>query len=221
MTKKEIFFQSIKEGNFEEVRTLLLENPLLANKVNQENVSPVLIALYHNEPEIAEFLAGIRSSLNQFEAAALGRSKYLEMYLQQHINRINEFSGDGFQALGLAAFFGQEECARLLIMSGAEINTASRNPMQVTPLHSAAASQNIEIVRQLLDHGADPNVRQQGGFTPLHAAAQNGQIEMAELLLAHGAEINTANDTGQTSLMIALKANKSEMVAFLKRMEQR
>jgi uncharacterized protein len=217
MSKREILFQWIKEGNFQGVKSLVLENSRLGNSLNDEGVSGVLVALYHNEPEIAEFMAGVRTSLNQFETAALGRIKTLRLILQEHGNHINQFSGDGYQALGLAAFFGQAEAARILVEFGAEVNAPSQNRLHVTPLYSATASGNSEIVALLLEHGADANAKQMGGLTPLHAAAQKGQIEMAELLLAHGAEPGAVNDEGKTALQLAVASKNMEMAAFLRK----
>ena len=47
------------------------------------------------------------------------------------------------------------------------------------PLHSAVAAGDHDAARALLEAGADPNVRQQGGFTPLLAAAHADDAEMA------------------------------------------
>ncbi len=189
MTKREDFFQAIKEGNFSNVRSLLLENSRLANALDDQGVSGVLTALYYNEPEIAEFLGSVKRDLTIFETAALGWTERLGLILSEHPNDLNKFSSDGFQALGLAAFFGRTEAARLLIENGADVNTHSKNSFHVTPLHSAVASENLEIARMLLKNGADVNAHQKGGATPLHLAAQNGQVEMAHLLLDNGADI--------------------------------
>jgi len=54
--------------------------------------------------------------------------------------KINAFSPDGFQALGYAAFFNHEPAVRYLLEHGAEVNSPSRNPMGVSPIHSAAAA---------------------------------------------------------------------------------
>ena len=66
------------------------------------------------------------------------------------------------------------------------------------PLHSAAAGGHTAVARLLLEHGADPNARQEGGFVPLHAAAQAGNDELYGLLVASGADQDAASDDGRT-----------------------
>jgi ankyrin repeat protein len=63
--------------------------------------------------------------------------------------------------------------------------------MKVMPLHSAAATNDpqarYEIATLLLEHGAEPNARQQDDFTPLMAAEQSSDKRLAQLLEEHGA----------------------------------
>ena len=58
----------------------------------------------------------------------------------------------------------------------------------------------------LLDAGADPNARQEGGFVPLHAAAHNGNERAGRSLLEHGADRSLATDDGRTAAGIAREA---------------
>ena len=74
---------------------------------------------------------------------------------------------------------------------------------KVRPLHSASAVGDHASVRALLAAGANPNVKQQGGYTPLHTAAHNNDVTLAELLLAHGVEATMTTDEGQTALEMA------------------
>ena len=55
------------------------------------------------------------------------------------------------------------------------------------------------MVRQQLEHGADPKARQEGGLVPRQAAAQAGNDELYELLLASGADQGAATDDGRTA----------------------
>jgi tankyrase len=63
--------------------------------------------------------------------------------------------------------------------------------MGVMPLHSACAASEADIryaiANLLLEHGADPNARQEGDFTPLMEADQNTDVRLRELLVQHGA----------------------------------
>jgi ankyrin repeat protein len=129
-----------------------------------------------------------------FEAAALGRVERLRELLDQDPARANAFGDDGFQPLGLACFFGHVEAARLLLDRGADPDSLARNEhIEPGPLHSASASENkgpelrYELCELLLDHGADPNLRQGGGFTALDAARQNDDERLERLLRDRGA----------------------------------
>jgi ankyrin repeat protein len=59
-----------------------------------------------------------------------------------------------------------------------------------TPLHLAAFRGLTEIVRTLLELGADAHaLERESGSTPLHWAAEGGHSEVVRLLLAHGADL--------------------------------
>lgn len=152
--------------------------------------SDVLQAIYRGDRDEADRLAADRD-LDVFEASALGRTERLRALLDDDPSLANAWADDGFQPLGLASFFGHADAARLLVERGAEVNSASRNPMKVMPLHSAAAAQDpdvrYQVAQLLLEAGADPNARQQDDFTPLMAADQHGDARLRQLLLDHGA----------------------------------
>jgi ankyrin repeat protein len=73
----------------------------------------------------------------------------------------------------------------------------------VRPLHSATAARDHDAVRALLEAGADPNVRQQGGFTPLLAAVHADDPELTRMLLDHGADRTMAADDGRDPAAMA------------------
>jgi ankyrin repeat protein len=67
----------------------------------------------------------------------------------------------------------------------------------------------------LLEHHADPNIREQGGYTPLHAAAQNGDEEMVRILLYGGADLMLTGHDGKTALDLALAAGHEKAALLL------
>ena len=59
-----------------------------------------------------------------------------------------------------------------------------------TPLIEAAYNGHVEIVKLLIDHGADVNLKGEAWYGPLHAAAMGGHVEVVKLLLDNGADVN-------------------------------
>ena len=206
---------AIQAGDRNKLSTLLAENPALASARDDAGVSAVMQAVYHRRAELLPLLLASHRGLDIFEAGALGRTDRAAELLLQDPQLASAWSPDGFTALHLAAFFGQEKVADLLVRHGADIQVAARNPMKVAPLHAAAAGHSLPVVRALLERGAAPNARQQKGYTALHSAAQNGDKAMIELLLAHGADRTLANDDGKTAAQYAKDAGHSELAAML------
>ena len=165
--------------------------------LNCRAMSELLQALYTGDKPRADELLAANPELNVFEAAACGQTERLRELLDNDPSLANAFEEDGFHPLGLACFFGQLDAARLLLDRGAAVNELSRNEhIQTAAIHAAAASgeegtdepQRYELVKLVLDHGADPNLRQGGGSRAIDAARQNGDESVERLLKERGAE---------------------------------
>jgi ankyrin repeat protein len=128
---------------------------------------------------------------------------------------VNTLAPDGFPPLALASFFGHPAVAEVLLVQGARVDTAASNAMKVTALHAAAANRHTVICAMLLQHGADVNARQHGGFTPLHAAAANGQEELVRLLLELGADRSLKSEAGHTPRDLATEKGHPEVAKLL------
>jgi len=197
-------FELVDAGDADRLRDELDLHPDLAGTRNADGLSPVLYALYNGKSDLVEPLLDANPPLDVFDSAAVGRTRGLEELLDGEPALATSWSKDGFTALHLAAFFGEEDAAKILLERGAEVNLVARNAsIHVTPLHSAAAGSHPGIVKLLLEHGADPNAAQDGGFTPLHSAANNDDKESVEALLEAGADPSLANDEGQTPADLA------------------
>jgi uncharacterized protein len=204
----------VQSGDLGSIRRLLEQDPGLAQAKDANGVSALMHAFYYRRQEIADLLLRTKSELDVFEAAAAGKTDQVKQILAKDRDAPRRWSGDGFTALHLAAFFDHPEAARILIAHGAQVSAAAENAMQVTPLHSAAAAHSGEMVRMLVENGAEVNARQQGGWTALHEAAQIGDVEMVKTLLQHGADPQIRSDDGRTSVDMA-RAKGHEQIAKL------
>jgi ankyrin repeat protein len=208
------FFDAIRQGNRYEVERQLIVDPSLT--LTRENgLSPIMVAAYYSQREIASFLADKTVVLTIFEASATGKINRVIRLLAHDPELVNAYAEDGFQPLGLACFFGHYDTAEYLAKAGALLNSQSHNDLKAAPLHSAAAGMYSKIAKMLLDLGADPNLREQGGFTPLHVAAQNDDVETIRLLLLGGADLTLKNDDGKTALDLAMDAGHEKASALL------
>lgn len=90
------------------------------------------------------------------------------------------------------------------------------NPPQFDPLAGAARNGDVNSVRQLLAHGADPNAPTGGnGWPPLMHAIHKHQLATAAALLDGGADVNRAAPNGDTPLMMAAGYGYVDFVRLL------
>jgi ankyrin repeat protein len=149
-------FELIDAGDEDGLRDLLERSPERAGERNAAGLSPVLHALYSGKADLVEPILDANPPLDAFDAAAVGRTRGLEELLEAEPELTRAWSPDGFTALHLAAFFGQEDAARLLLGRGADPRIVSRHrEIRVAPVQSAAASGHDAIVRLLLESGAE------------------------------------------------------------------
>jgi uncharacterized protein len=194
----EDLFAAIDAGDVDRVRATLDANPSLAMARDHEAVSALLRARYRRDRALVEAVKARVASLDAFEAATFGDLDRLAVLLAADPDLSELRSGDGFTALHLAAFFGQDDAVRLLLARGADPDARGTGWMTGTPLNAAASARHATVVALLLEAGADPDAAQRGGWTPLHSAAHNGDPRTVELLLAHGADPAAMDDDGRS-----------------------
>ena len=148
-------FALIDAGDADALTEALSDDPELASERNAEGLSPVLHALYTGKPDLVDPILDANPPLDVFDAAAVGRTRGLEELLEGEPALVSAWSPDGFTALHLAAYFGQEDAAELLVERGADPRVVSRHrELKVAPVQSAAAGGHDSIVQFLLENGA-------------------------------------------------------------------
>ncbi|MEM1054582.1 MAG: ankyrin repeat domain-containing protein [Bacteroidota bacterium] len=109
------------------------------------------------------------------------------------------------------------EHVRCALAEGADVNAPVPNEGGATPLHIAAGWDRAEVVRALLDAGAEIEVRDESGMTPFLSASDGQGIEALRLLLAAGADpLVTATDfEGNGAMHYAVRVENAEAIQFL------
>src|SRR5256884_9151426 len=120
------FFEAIKAGELERVKTMVSADPSLVDARDAEG-SAILTAVYHRQKEIVNLLVARGAALSLFEAAAAGEIERVERLLDGGGAAINAYSGDGWTPLHLAAFFGHTRIAETLLAHDADVAARSRN----------------------------------------------------------------------------------------------
>jgi serine/threonine protein kinase len=109
----------------------------------------------------------------------------------------------------------QEGEVNWIIKALSNINLGDK--YQNTFLHDAASQQNLKLLKQLLEAGANPNAVNADGDTPLNhwSIVYNSDLEVGRLLLKAGANINLADKDGRTALHTAVIGKNSPLIQLL------
>ena len=195
-------FDALQTGDEKRVAAVLHEYPGSAASRDVQGISALMHALYLGHEGIARQIASQLEDLDFHQAAALGDASRMAEHLAAGAD-VASPTPDGFTALHLASFFGRGETVRRLIDHDAPIDAVATN------------GGHLEVVELLLAAGADPEVRQAGGFTPLMGAASGGHGEILDRLLAAGADPAPISDGGKTAADLARERGHAELAGRL------
>jgi ankyrin repeat protein len=120
--------------------------------------------------------------------------------------------GEREQGLMEAATFGDRSKVSELIRTGANVDAKAHSPFNLgrssvddglTPLFYAVSNRKTEVVRLLLENGANPNIATDADNVPLLIAASSGDPEIVSLLLKYKASPDHQNSVGDTPISLA------------------
>jgi ankyrin repeat protein len=209
------FFDAIRAGDRDQVSRMIAADKALLSSRDEHGLGPFTAAKYSGQNEIAALFLEKGVDLDVFAACMAGAGERVAELVEGDRQLIQSYSHDGWTPLHLACFFNQPAVAETLVGKGADVGARSRNSMKNTPSHAAAAGRSRESVRILIEHGADVNAQQEGGWTALHAASQNGDVEMVRLLIAGGAHVHARAGNNQNALDLALTKGHQAVVDIL------
>ncbi|PZQ74261.1 MAG: hypothetical protein DI563_12735 [Variovorax paradoxus] len=179
------FFRAVISDNPGTVRSLI-ERGFDPNTVNEKKQTGLILALREPSPKVAKVL------------------------IESPKTDVSAVNGSDESPLMMAALKGQQEFVTMLLARDAAVNKTGW-----APLHYAATSGQITIMKQLLEASAFIDAQSPNGTTPLMMAAMYGSPEAVKLLLDEGADITMKNEQGMTALDFAKRGNRPDAIQML------
>ncbi len=212
------FIEAAKRGERAKVEKALALNPFHA-VAKEDGVSVILWAVYYGHAPIARLIADAR--LNSVAPAKDGNHGSPGPSDAETTNTLDSSRAGGLtQNRGIdifeaAALGDQHIMEQLIIQDPESINDYSADGY--TPLGLAAYFGHLEMVKQLLKAGANPNLPSKNalGVIPLHSALSNGAKEIARALVEAGSDVNFPNKEGWTPLHYTAHSGDWETSDFL------
>ncbi len=214
---------ALKQGNPEIIR--MIARRAKAALKNDQDESPLLLAIQHSDDlfllqELIDKGADVNQRSNGITpiagATELGKVQTVALLLRNGANP-SQTNANGDLPLFLAVRKGNDVMTGILLHKSKQADKDANWRTKIgEPLLTMAASQgNDQMVRILLEFGADPAAANFLENTALHIAAENGFAEMATLLLEKGAPVDKPNIMGTTPIMAAAQNKHDELANLL------
>ncbi len=130
-----------------------------------------------------------------------------------HFNLDSIYELHEFTLLTYAVKFNRSEIVEYLIQKGADINTQDK---LYTPLAVACIKKNINMIKKLLELGADPNSlfqQDDNKYMAIHVAITNGNLEVVKTLVEGGTDLNDTSII--LPLVQAIKEGNKDIINYL------
>jgi len=72
-----------------------------------------------------------------------------------------------------------------------------------------------KICRYFLEHGANPNLSDEGGACPIHLASEIGDEDVIDLLISYGASVHVRDNEGESAVFYAIRGSHLSVITKL------
>lgn len=127
---------------------------------------------------------------------------------------------DPVSRLLTAAGQGDADEVLRLLDEGVPIDAVDNGRFPFTALMHAAFRGRVEVVRLLLDRGADVTREDLDSFTAITLAAREGHWEIVKLLTDHGADVDHSDGYGRSARDYARSARRKYALAAVERSDR-
>uniref|UniRef100_A0A8K9X2Z6 Euchromatic histone-lysine N-methyltransferase 2 n=1 Tax=Oncorhynchus mykiss TaxID=8022 RepID=A0A8K9X2Z6_ONCMY len=219
-------YPAAKQGEVQRVLLMLMEGIDPAYQAESQNRRCALhVAAQRGLLEVCYMLVQAGAKLDVQDKSM--RTPLLEAIINNHVEvtRYLVQSGacvyhteeDGYTGLHHAAKLGSLDIVTLLLETG-QVDINAQDSGGWTSIIWAAEHKHINVIRALLNRGADVTLKDKEMNVCLHWASFAGCVEIAEMVLNAGCQLSSVNMHGDTPLHIASREGFLECVTlFLSR----
>ena len=206
--------QAAKDGDLARVESELARDPLLAQASNETGDTALHVAAERGALPIVDMLLAAGANPNAMRGDGVKPIHAVLLHgWRARVTREQAWTvADRLLARGgeyniyIAAWRGDMPFVRDALARDASL-ASFEDTCRHRPLSAAASRNDIEMVKLLLEHGADPNAPEHGAPRghALWTAVYNQRREMARLLVDYGADPNAMVESSGTPMMHARK----------------
>ncbi|KAF8258829.1 ankyrin repeat-containing domain protein [Lactarius quietus] len=214
-------------GFYDLAERLIVKHPEQVHALGGRLLAPLPAALSKGHFNVADLLyrhgavVDVRDSYKDTLLHAMSADGQVDImrWLLDHGTDPNVCGHGLWAPLHYAAQRIQFDAVLVLLTYNADINLqdfGGATPLsKVLTYRSSTEHKIVDMVRRILEHGADPNIPQRDHSTPLHQASSHGWLEVARLLLSHGAKVDGKDGKGRTPFQVAASEGRDEMMKLL------